>query len=156
MACGQDVIIRAEAGTGKTFGLQQLALLLATELQASEDAVPLVPLLIPVQRLAVLMRQTGRGREEQADDLLAFFINAQFEGADRDLLLQAYEMRALVPLIDGVDEGADLKQTIETFITDKLAPLGVHTGIHMRNAMSHRHKSPSLCLTMSPLGWRQW
>ena len=122
----QDVIIRAEAGTGKTFGLNQLTLLLATSLQTPNDAVPLVPLLLPVQRLAVLMRQAEL--DTQPDDLIRFFIEREYSGADQQLLLMAYEMRALIPLIDGVDEGADLKQTIETFIVKQLSPSGLRTG----------------------------
>ena len=53
----QNVLMRALAGTGKTWSIKQLALHLLHEPQASDETVPLVPLLIPVQRLAVYMRK---------------------------------------------------------------------------------------------------
>ena len=38
------------------------------------------------------------------------------------MLRQAYSMRLLVPLIDGIDEAAGLKKPIEDFIVDELVP----------------------------------
>ena len=37
--------------------------------------------------------------------------------------MQAHSLRALIPCIDGIDEGADLKEVIETYLVKKLAPM---------------------------------
>ena len=42
----------------------------------------------------------------------------------RKMLSQAFEMRALVVLIDGVDEAAGLRDEIEEFIHQELVPSG--------------------------------
>ena len=43
----------------------------------------------------------------------------------RDLLIQAFELKTLIILIDGIDEAASLTQMIEDFILDTLVPLGL-------------------------------
>ena len=84
----QDVLIRAEPGTGKTWAIRQLALMLATELQQpGNEPVPLVPMIVPVQRLAVLMRKASA--REREGDLVKFFIEKTFSGNERTMLLQA-------------------------------------------------------------------
>ena len=82
----QDVIFRAEPGSGKTWSLQQLVLLLAYTLFESKEPVPLVPILVPVQRLAVLMRDASPAERE--GDLLLFFIEKNFSGDEKKMLLQ--------------------------------------------------------------------
>ena len=56
--------------------------------------------------LAVHMRNASRS--ERSGDLLEFYIRHEFAGdgkaVQRQLLLQAYELKALIPLIDGIDE----------------------------------------------------
>ena len=41
-----------------------------------------------------------------------------------DMLMQAYEMRALIVLLDGVDEAAGLRDQIEGFVHKELVPTG--------------------------------
>ena len=83
----QDVLICAEPGTGKTWAIRQLGLILAKELQQpGNEPVPLVPLIIHVQRLAVLMRMATT--EERQGDLVKFFIEKTFNGDERTMLLQ--------------------------------------------------------------------
>ena len=48
------------------------------------------------------------------------------------MLMQAYEMRALIVLIDGVDEAAGLRDEIEDFIHRELVPSG-----HRRHRLSY-------------------
>ena len=120
----QDVLIQAGAGTGKTWSMRQLTLNLAKFLERSAEPVPLVPLLIPVQRLALLMRAFPGNAELLNQDLVRFFIHHAFSGDEQLMLLMAYDLRALLPLIDGIDEGAGLKHTIEDFIMKQLAPAG--------------------------------
>ena len=73
----QDVLIRAEAGTGKTWSIRQLVLLLAIDLLKSTEPVPLVPLLVCVQRLVKY--------------------SAAAKAANTDLLLQAWRSPGGVP-----------------------------------------------------------
>ena len=40
------------------------------------------------------------------------------------MLMQAYEMRALIVLLDGVDEAAGLRDEIESFVHKELVPSG--------------------------------
>eukprot|EP00966_Prymnesium_polylepis_P203155 4706309-Prymnesium_polylepis.1 len=127
----QDVLVCAGPGTGKTWSLRKLALLLATKLQATgTEGVPLVPLLVTVQRLAVHLRAASAAARK--GDLLRFYIEAEYQGDERKLLLQAYELKALIPLIDGIDEGADLKGEIEDFVVKRLAPAGLRAVLSSR------------------------
>ena len=66
-----------------------MVLLLAIDLLKSTEPVPLVPLLLPVQRLAVLLR--GARPEEREADLLRFFIEKEYSDNEttRRMLLQA-------------------------------------------------------------------
>ena len=124
----QGVLVRAGPGTGKTVSLQQLTRLVAKRLQASAETdagIGLVPLLVSVQRVAAYLKK-GTLRLESGD-LLRAFIDVEYSGKTRDLLLQAYDVRALVCTIDGVDEAADLKTRIEDLLTDTLAPMGIRT-----------------------------
>jgi hypothetical protein len=43
---------------------------------------------------------------------------------ERLMLLQAYEMRAVVILLDGVDEAAGLRDIVEAFVHYELVPSG--------------------------------
>ena len=40
------------------------------------------------------------------------------------MLLQLFEMRMLILLVDGVDEAADLKEIVEDYLTEDLVPSG--------------------------------
>ena len=48
-------------------------------------------------------------------------IEKNFEGIEQTMLLQALQMRALVVLIDGVDEAAGMKEAIEEFVHKEVA-----------------------------------
>ena len=91
----QGVLIRADPGTGKTWSMNQLTHHLAESLKADskEAGIKLVPLLVPVQQLAKHVAEPN--------PLLAF-IRARFKGNEREALLVAYELRALIVLLDGV------------------------------------------------------
>ena len=51
-------------------------------------------------------------------------IDKNFSGEDRQMLVQAHEMRALIILIDGVDEAAGMKEAIEEFVHKEVAVSG--------------------------------
>jgi hypothetical protein len=48
------------------------------------------------------------------------------------MLLQAYEMRALVCVVDGVDEAAAMKGRIEDLVLKQLVPNGLRTVVSSR------------------------
>lgn len=149
----QGVLLRAGPGTGKTVSMHQLTRLIAKRLLAASGSSPagrtgashsavepaeqagpgvgLVPMLISVQRLATYMKRY-RWELGGVDDLLRSYIGQEFCGDERAVLLQAYQMRALVCAIDGVDEAAALKSRIEDLVVDKLAPFGVRTIVSSR------------------------
>ena len=88
----------------------------------AKDGIRLVPIVVYVQRIVYLIREGGSGQ------LLTLYIEANFAGKKyetwRKMLSQAYEMRALIVLIDGVDEAAGLRDEIEAFIHNELVPSG--------------------------------
>ena len=72
----------------------------------------LVPLIVFVQRIVRLLRETGQDPSlvVKRRRMMLWYIENEFPGkqhkAFRDMLQQAFEMRALVILVDGVDEAA--------------------------------------------------
>ena len=72
---------------------------------------------------------SGGTRDSDNNNLLVDYIEWKFgdKPAERDLLMQAYEMRALVVLLDGIDEAAGFKHRIEDFLVNELVPMGMRT-----------------------------
>ena len=116
----QGVLILAGPGTGKTWSTQQLAYELARRALVSQEALPVVPLLIPVQRMLSVIDAT-----EQSDTLLVKYITSRFSGDGREALLQAHELRSLVVILDGADEAADLRKPIEKLVLQELESVRV-------------------------------
>ena len=86
----------------------------------------LTPYVVYVQKLARLMRACT---PTPCTDLVRFYLHAEheadaFDSPTLDALLQLYEMRALVLLLDGVDEAADLKEIVEDCVCGELVPQG--------------------------------
>eukprot|EP00959_Pyramimonas_sp_CCMP1952_P242144 5061629-Pyramimonas_sp.AAC.1 len=144
----QGVLIRAAPGTGKSWSMLQLQYMLAKELVSHADAgadagantegVRLVPLLVVVQQLVVLLVEQAQARSsnstvvtngDSGSNLLVDYIHWKFRERrqERDMLLQAYDMRALVVLLDGIDEAAGFKHRIEEFLVNELVPMGMRT-----------------------------
>jgi hypothetical protein len=109
------VLIRAAPGTGKSWGMQKVALRLA-----QIDSAESLPLLITVQELA---RMLSSGSTEGAN-LIEWYIGQKF--GDRPsfvrMLVESYRARALVVILDGVDEAASLKSRLWELILDELVP----------------------------------
>ncbi|GMH82002.1 hypothetical protein TrVE_jg184 [Triparma verrucosa] len=159
----QPVLIRAGPGTGKTWCVMQLLYFLAKgsdKLEVEERRkhiiqgfgtrclylthnvlqhavrLELTPYVIYVQKLARLMNKSAEnGGEMATDDLVRFYMKAEFEEREKenslvkdektlDMLLQLYESRLLIILIDGIDEAASLKEVVEDYITQSLVPAG--------------------------------
>ena len=119
---GVPVLVRAGPGTGKTWAAQQLTHELAMKLMTSDytAAVGRVPVLLYVQRLARFVR---RHRGTAPEHFLRLYLEEQY--ADdlrrREMLLAAYDLRALIVVLDGVDEASGLKDQVEAFVLDTLA-----------------------------------
>ena len=52
------------------------------------------------------------------------YITSCYGGGERELLLQALEMRSLIVLLDGVDEAAGHRAAVEDFVLGELVPSG--------------------------------
>ena len=106
----QPVLCRAGPGTGKTWMIKQSMFLLAVELQKDiegAEGVRLVPLVVYVQRIVRLLREMGEEPENLLADpegMMRWYINNEFaeRKEERYQLCCAYEMRALVVLLDGL------------------------------------------------------
>ena len=125
----QPVLVRAGPGTGKTWSLQQLAWLLANDLQSNPEAVKSVPLLVRVQRIAGYAASSKR---EGFDNLLLAYIDKEHSGDDKKVILHAYKMRSLIVILDGIDEAAAIKGYIEDLVLFELAPWGIRTVVSSR------------------------
>ena len=130
----QPLLCRAGPGTGKTWMVKQALYTVASRLVGAEDGsrrahegVKLVPVVLYVQRIVRLLREAGEDMSVLTSRrLLLFYIENEFSGKRhatyRQMLLQAYELRALVVLLDGIDEAAGMRNEIEMFVHQELAP----------------------------------
>ena len=75
----------------------------------------LVPLVVLVQRLAPLLQRHQSYSEPGDLTLLERYIR-EYESDHADALLMALDMRLLVLLVDGLDEGARLKEAVEHYV----------------------------------------
>ena len=83
----------------------------------------LVPVLVYVRRLARSMRMQRRQGKLISSNLVREYLISEYTGRRRDMLLQAYEMRTLIVLLDGIDEASGLKEELEDFVLSSLAPM---------------------------------
>ena len=121
--------------------------------QCDTNGIRLVPIVVFVQRIIYLLREggassssgggaaapnAGGGAAAKSADapasggprksLLERYIQSVYSGkkmeAWQTMLMQAYDMRALVVLLDGVDEAAGLRDEIEGFVHKEVVPSG--------------------------------
>ena len=159
----QPVLLRAGAGTGKTWAVKQLFYFLSKTLLAEEGAVsddiPLVPIVIYVQRLARLIRN-GTISKCGGMDLVLAYIREEFANGDPDrlkMIEQAIQMRAVVCLIDGVDEAANLRKTVEDIILRHIVPIGIRVVVTSRpeGVRLPLYKKHFVVLNLKPLSDEQ-
>ena len=133
----QPVLIHADPGSGKTWSIAQMMFMLAQLAAANDDSsdpcfcYDNVPLVVPVQRLAMLVKQGLAS----IGSLLADFILQEHGKANPQLgqmLLQALQMRVLVLLVDGVDEAAGLREKVEAAVLDDLSWIGARVLVTSR------------------------
>ena len=123
------VLVCAEPGTGKTWSAVQLTHALARQCQeqaASREPLPLVPVLVYVQRLSRMLEGSDPTEPLDARTLLQYLAS---EYADHpewlSMLMMALEMRTLVVVLDGIDEAAGRKATVSKLIREVLVPIGL-------------------------------
>ena len=138
MHTAQPVLCRAGPGTGKTWMVKQCLFLVASVLSEQDETgdksksgegIKLVPVIVFVQRIVRLLNELG---EEPAtlladpEGVMRWYIGHEFAERKEEcqMLLQAYDMRALVILVDGVDEAAGLREIVEAFVHYELVPSG--------------------------------
>ena len=162
----QPLLFRAGPGSGKTWSMLQLYYLLCKQCTTRRptDGVPLVPLLIVVQKLARLMRRHqaaggggNGGSKPDYGDLLEFYVRHEYGAQAQNVILQAHEMRACVVLFDGIDEASDLKSQIEDYIVNELAPNGVRVVATSRpeGVQAHLYQSGWVVMNLSTLTHEQ-
>ena len=118
------MLIRADPGTGKTWSMQQLAHTICEKLLGAEQAgVMLVPLLVPVQQLAKHLAESNA---------LLSWVDDRFKGEQRSALHVAYGLRALIVLLDGVDEAAGKRKEVEALVLQRLVQMGQRVVVSSR------------------------
>ena len=122
----EPVLVRAGPGTGKTWMSKQAVFTLADQLGEAADAnmhkgVRMVPLIMYVQQIVYVLRDTS---PPDVKDLLATYLQKVYTDYEVAMLLQAYDLQALIMVIDGVDEAAGMRKYIEDFVLRVLVPSG--------------------------------
>ena len=133
----QPVLVAAEAGRGKTWCILQLAFACANTSLVEHDGVPLVPVVVFVQRLVKVLGLTARPTALAADSLpsapavLLKYLKQvlPLEEPQRSdwltMLDQALEMRAVILLLDGLDEAAGWSEWMSLYVREVLVKSGL-------------------------------
>ena len=153
----QPILIHAGPGSGKSWTIARIAYELAQNASNTlHHQNILLPLVIPVQRLAML--------EEQglscAGSLVTDFIRQEYEKTNPqfyDLLIIALQMRTLMILVDGIDEAADLRNAVEREVVHEISWTGMRIivtsrpeGVNLKNFQDR-----FVLLTLEPLSYKQ-
>ena len=124
----QPVLLRAAAGTGKTWAVQQLEYKLVNE--TSFEGLPLV---IPGQELTTMMHKIKEEDAKPGDgrELIMRFIQSFVEEHFKDdpqreqitsMLLQCLRLHALTIILDGLDEALEQKEMLQLLFAEDLVP----------------------------------
>ena len=121
------MLIVADPGTGKTCSSQQLAYALAQKVETGPKRF--IPVLVSVQRLVRVLAKEEMFEQDPAKVLLQYFDTVFPRDAPHRsdwmmMLRQAFEMRSVVVIVDGIDEAAGRKQQIWRFLCQGLVQNG--------------------------------
>ena len=111
------ILVTATAASGKTVMLRQVIYTCCK--WGYRDANDTVPILIPVIDLQRSMAYHAH-EYQGVQDLAAVYLRLTFKDNDDSrylMLMQAYDSRRALLLLDGLDEGGDAKERIEWFVT---------------------------------------
>ena len=141
------LLITADAASGKTVMMRQVIHgCFKWKHRDNNDAVPILILIIDLQRSMA----NHPDEYESADDIVAVYLRLMHKECDNLrylLLMQAYASRRALLLLDGIDEGGDAKDRIESFITSFLVhqrvPLVVTSRPEVRAARRKSLRMPS-------------
>ena len=122
----QPVLVRAGPGTGKTWMSKQAAFTLADQLgEMADDGVHvgmrMAPVIMYIQQIVYVLRDT---EVPAVEDLLEVYLSKVYPSWHVATLMQAYNLRSLIMILDGVDEAAGMRQYIEDFVLRVLVPSG--------------------------------
>jgi hypothetical protein len=122
----QPLLLIAEAGAGKTWMTKQV--LVEVSSMELDFQTRYIPLLLPVQRLAYLIRQPKNAPPTDHALLVEWFLRVEFgAGADQSklkMLLDAFHSKRLLVILDGIDEAADLKDHMYALVEKTLVAGG--------------------------------
>ena len=123
----QPLLMRAGPGTGKAWMCKQAVWMLADRLQHTNDwkGIRLVPLVMYVQQIIYLLRDTKEGDENNIHGRALMDKYCQeVHPKHAEMLNQAWDMRGMIIILDGVDEAAGLRALIEDFVLNALVASG--------------------------------
>ena len=116
----RPVLVTASAGTGKSWGTQQLEFALVSQAKDNFEGLPLV---ISGQTLSNAVSRWERDiSNNDGTQLIVDWIRETFAANPKRccMLLQALSMQALVLIFDGVDEVLELKDCIQSVFAQEL------------------------------------
>ena len=114
------VLVVARPGSGKTWMVQQVAHYLCEEyIAGGSGSSRFVPVLFSIQRVARLCRSeteigTEFTSETDAIRMLKLILRSEHDEETVSALLECYDARTLVILLDGIDEASSLARTFES------------------------------------------
>jgi hypothetical protein len=147
--CSTSCLVMADAGSGKSWMIYQIALELARRF--SDGRSDCVPIIIPVQRLVGKME--GEIANQDAASVVTKYIHSGgsvmpdvvLGEKEREALIEALQSRRVVHLIDGVDEASEFSQDVEQFAR-KCAAAGNRVLVSSRpEGIAPRHSGRVVC-----------
>ena len=138
------------------------------------DPLPLIPLLIPVQKLVAVLAEYHEHKHEhsldQPDgpiDYIDVFISSMsnmlpntwtggepmLQSTTPQMLKMAYRMRSLVVLFDGLDEGVAIRKDLERYFRQVLIPMRIRFLATSRPEAIHLsdYKQDFVIMNLAPL-----
>ena len=105
---------------------KQAVYILADQLGETAEAdvhngVRLVPMIMYVQQIVYVLRDSDA---PPVDQLFEVYLRKMYPKWHVEMCMQSYELRAMVMIIDGVDEAAGMRKYIEDFVLRVLVPSG--------------------------------
>ena len=147
----QPVLVEAGAGTGKTWSAIQLVRELASTTETAHIVKP-TPAIVYVQRVARMINDSPvdcalslitllqyQERELTTKNLEALDLGASVEDL-MDAFAQALELRALVIILDGIDEAAGRRASVSQLLRLDIAQHGLRVVATSRPYGVHREK----------------
>ena len=157
----QPVLVTAAAGTGKTWGVQQLEYCLASKPSTLEG----LPFVIRGQDLSnMVSRLKQKVSDEDGAALIIQYIKEKFKDniKRQNMLLQSLSSQTLVLIFDGVDEVLELNECVQRLFAETLVAMRYRfvvtsrpIGVKSSDGDSGRFKSGLIVIGLQPLTHEQ-